>query len=127
MSDITQEQVVAALGNLSVMELIKLTKDLEEKWGVEAKPAVLETVFLPTIEVVKEAQTEFDVLLVGFPADKKIALIKMVREILGLGLLESKAVVEGTLPRAIKEGVSKEEADNVKARLMEAGAVMEIK
>ena len=127
MSDITQEQVVAALGNLSVMELIKLTKDLEQQWGVEALPQVVEQVVITTTEVVKEAQTEFDVMLVSFPPDKKIALIKLVREILTLGLLESKAVVEGALPRAIKEGVSKEEADNVKLRLTEAGAVVEIR
>jgi large subunit ribosomal protein L7/L12 len=123
----TQEQIVSALNNLTVMELIALTKKLEQEWGVEALPQVVQSVGPQVVEAPKEAQTEFDVVLVGFPADKKIAIIKLVREILGLGLLESKAVVEGTLPRAIKEGISKDDADAIKTKLTEVGAVVEVR
>jgi large subunit ribosomal protein L7/L12 len=127
MSEITQEQVVAALGNMTVMEIIQLTKDLEKLWGVEAKPGVVEAVFIPTHEVVKEAQTEFEVVLLSFPADKKIALVKVIREVLGLGLLESKNVIESALPKTIKDGMSQVDAEALKVRLMETGASVEIK
>lgn len=127
MSEITQEQLVSSLNNLTVMELIALTKKLEQEWGVKAEAPVVQQVGPQVVEAPKEAQTEFDVVLVGFPADKKIALIKLVREILGLGLLESKAVVEGALPRAIKEGISKDDADGIKTKLTEVGAIVEVK
>jgi large subunit ribosomal protein L7/L12 len=109
------------------MELISLTRELEQLWGVEAKPGVVEAVFIPTHEVVKEAQTEFEVVLLSFPADKKIALVKVIREVLGLGLLESKNVIESVLPKSIKDGMSQVDAEALKVRLMETGAVAEIR
>lgn len=126
MSDVTMEDVIAAVGNLTAPQLVALTKQLEEKWGVKAVPQVMD---LPQNNVVPDnviAQTEFNVTLVSYPADKKIALVKLVREITGLGLVESKGLVEGA-PRMVKEGVSKEDADALKAKLTEAGAVVEVK
>ncbi len=127
MSDITNDDVVKALGNMSVMQVIALTKELEQKWGVKAEP--------PTVQVQLQqqqpdtqtsAQTEFNVILTQVPADKKMAVLKMVRELTGLGLKESKDVVEGC-PKVIKESVSKEEAEQVKAKLVEAGGTVEVK
>lgn len=125
MSNITSEDVVKALGNLSVMELIALTKDLEAKWGVKALPQVVQQT-APQEEVKTVAQTEFDVVFVSFAADKKMTLIKLVRELLGTGLLEAKTLVE-SLPKTIKEGISKEDAEALKAKLTDAGAVVELK
>jgi large subunit ribosomal protein L7/L12 len=122
-----QEQLVSALNNLTVMELCNLIHKLEEEWGVKAEAPVVQQVGPQVVEAPKEAQTEFDVVLVGFPADKKIAIIKLVREILGLGLLESKGVVEGVLPKALKEGISKDDAEGIKTKLTEAGAVVEVR
>lgn len=123
---INQDDVVKALGDMTVMELIALTKELEQKWGVKAEPQVG---LAPTVVQNTEAevaQTEFTVMLVSYPADKKMTVVKAVREQTGLGLLESKQLVEGA-PKPIKEGVSKEEADALKAKLTEAGAVIEVK
>ena len=126
MEDFTQEDVVQALGNLNVMQLIALTKQLEEQWGIKATAPVLQSVFIPTNEVAKVEQTEFSITLVSFPPDKKMTLVKLVRELLGLGLLESKTLVE-SVPKILKEGLSKEDADNFKAKLVEAGGTVEIK
>jgi len=119
------DEVVQAIGNMSVMELISLTKELEQKWGVEAKP--------PTVEVrprqdeqQETTKDEFNVTLAAVPADKKMAVIKVIREVLGLGLKESKDLAESA-PKLIKEGVSKSEADDVVAKLTAAGAVLEVK
>jgi large subunit ribosomal protein L7/L12 len=125
MSDFTNEDVVKAIGNLNAMELVKLTKELEIKWGVKALPQVMEQTVAPQQEV-KVAQTEFDVVFVSFAADKKMTLIKLVRELLGTGLLEAKTLVE-SLPKTIKEGISKEDAEALKAKLTDAGGVIEIK
>jgi len=121
----TMDEVVQAIGNMSVMELISLTKELEQKWGVEAKP--------PTVEVrprqdeqQETTKDEFNVTLAAVPADKKMAVIKVIREVLGLGLKESKDLAESA-PKLIKEGVSKSEADDVVAKLTAAGAVLEVK
>lgn len=125
MSELNEESVVEFLGNLNVMQLVALTKDLESKWGVEAKPQMVDVA--PVQQETKEsAQTEFNVSLISFPADKKIALVKLVREVVGLGLVESKNLVESA-PKLLKEGVSKEEADALKAKFAEAGAVVEVK
>lgn len=121
---LTNEQVAEFLGNMSVIQLITLTKELESLWGVEAKPqAVIQTI---KQEVKTVEQTEFTVTLVSFPADKKIALVKLVREVLGLGLVESKNLVE-SLPKVIKEGVSKDDAEALKVKLAEVGGVVEVK
>jgi len=126
-TEVNQENVIKALGDMTVQELCDLTKFLEQKWGVEAKPVAAEFGTTQMVEVEKVEQTEFEVVLVSFPADKKITLVKLVREVLGLGLLESKGVVESTLPKSIKDGMSKDDAAALKVKMNEAGAVVEIK
>lgn len=117
--------ILDKLGSMSVMELIALTKTLEDKWGVKAEPQLQlqeATVDLP----VETTQTEFDVILVSVPLDKKIAVVKIVRELTGLGLKESKDLVEAA-PKAIKESVTKAEADAIVAKLAETGAKVDVK
>jgi large subunit ribosomal protein L7/L12 len=122
---INADDVVRALGNMTVMELISLTKELEVKWGVEAKPPEVQVqVVQETVQVV--AQTEFEVVLVSFPADKKMGMVKLVRELMGTGLLESKTFVE-SVPKTVKGELSKDDAEALKAKLVEAGAVVEVK
>ena len=110
---------------LTVLELSELVKALEEEFGVSAAamaaPAAGGAAAAPV-----EEKTEFDVILAGFDAAAKIKVIKVVREITGLGLAEAKAVVEGT-PKALKEAVSKDEAEELKKKLEESGAKVEIK
>lgn len=126
MSDITLEDVVQSLGNMSVMELISLTRDLEAKWGVKAVPQPVQVQQQNKQEEVKATQDEFTVVLASVPADKKMSVIKVVREVLGLPLKESKELVEA-VPKTIKEGVSKAEADDYVSKLTAAGAVVEVK
>ena len=109
---------------LSVLELSELVHALEEEFGVSAA-AMAAPAAGPAAAAVEE-KTEFDVVLAGFDAASKIKVIKVVREITGLGLGEAKAVVEGA-PKAIKEGVAKEEAEELKKQLEEAGAKVELK
>lgn len=125
MEKLTQEEIAKALGNLSVMELIALTRQLEQEWGVKAEP---QTVSVPTtqVEEQKAKPTEFNVVLTSVPADKKMSVIKAVRELFGLGLKESKDAVEAA-PKVLKEGAPTEEAESLKAKLTEAGAVVELK
>lgn len=120
------ENVVEFLGNLSVMELIALTKQLEQDWQVEAKPMLQEMLIAPTQEETKAAQTEFSVVLVSFPADKKIAVIKTLREVSGLDLVSCKNLLE-KLPQSVKEGLMKEQAEEMKFKLEEVGAKVELK
>ncbi len=124
MADVTKEQVIDYLSNLPVMEIAALVKELEDKWGVSAAAPVAAG---PAIaEPEKEVQTEFDVVMTSFGA-KKINVIKAVRALLpGLGLKEAKTLVESA-PTPIKEGVSKEEAEEVAKSLKDAGAEVEIK
>ncbi|MCA9715101.1 MAG: 50S ribosomal protein L7/L12 [Myxococcales bacterium] len=125
MADITKDQVIEYLSNLPVMEIANLVKELEEKWGVSAAAPVAVGPAVVT-EDKPEEKTEFDVVLKNFGA-KKINVIKAVRKLnSALGLKEAKALVEGA-PTPIKEGVSKEEAEEVKKALEEAGAEVEIK
>ena len=129
MSDLNQEQVVEYLSGLTVMQLVELTKTLEDKWGVEAAPAMVAGVAAPAAGGDAgggaEEQTEFTVVLKSF-GDKKIQVIKAVREITGLGLKDAKDLVEGA-PKDLKDGVSKEEAEEMSKKLKEAGAEVEIK
>ena len=127
MADITKDQVIDFIANMSVLEMSELVKDMEEKFGVSAAAAAVAT---PAAgggggEAATEEKTEFDVILTSF-GEKKINVIKEVRSITGLGLKEAKEAVESA-PKAIKEGVSKEEAEEVKKKLEEAGASAEIK
>ena len=128
MADITKEQVVDFLSNMPVIEIAGLVKELEEKWGVSAAPVAVAGVgggaaAAPAAEV--EEQTEFDVILADGGA-KKIQVIKVVRELTNLGLKEAKDLVEGA-PKPLKEGVSKDEAADIKKKLEEAGAKVEVK
>ena len=129
MSDITKDQVVDWLSNQSVIDIAELVKELEEKWGVSAAaPAAVAVAAQPGADAggsSGEAKSEFDVILAEFGGNK-IAVIKEVRGITGLGLKEAKELVEGA-PKPVKEGVSKDEADEVAKKLEAAGAKVEIK
>lgn len=124
MADVTKEQVIDYLSNLPVMEIAALVKELEDKWGVSAAAPV--AVGPAVVEEKKEEQTEFDVIMKSFGA-KKINVIKAIRALMpGLGLKEAKTLVESA-PTPVKEGVSKEEAEEVAKSLKDAGADVEIK
>ena len=127
MANITKDQVIDFIANMSVLEMSELVKEMEEKFGVSAAAATVAASAASgsaSGETVEE-KTEFDVILTSF-GEKKINVIKEVRSITGLGLKEAKEAVEAA-PKAIKEGVSKEEAEEVKKKLEEAGASAEIK
>jgi len=120
----TKEDVLEFISNMSVLELSELVKEFEEKFGVSAQATVVAGGAGAAVEAAEE-QTEFDVILTDAGA-KKINAIKAVRAITGLGLKEAKAAVEET-PSVLKEGVSKEEAEEMKAKFEEAGAKVELK
>ena len=121
-----KEQIIEAIESMTVLELSELVKALEEKFGVSAAAPVA-VAAAPAAGAAEAAaeQTEFDVVLANAGA-QKIAVIKVVKEITGLGLMEAKAIVEGA-PKAVKEKVSKAEAEDLKAKLEAAGAAVEIK
>ena len=121
-------QIVDTLSALSVLEAAELSKMLEEKWGVSAAApvAVAAAGAGAAAAPAAEAQTEFTVILASAPADKKIGIIKVVREITGLGLKEAKDLVEAA-PKPVKEGVNKDDAEKFKKALAEAGAGVEVK
>ncbi len=123
---ITKDQVIEFISNMSVLELSEMVKELEEKFGVSAAAAVAAAPAAGgAAPAAAEEKTEFDVILAD-AGDKKINVIKEVRTITGLGLKEAKEFVESA-PKAVKEGVSKEEAEEMKKKLEEAGAKIEIK
>ena len=129
MAKLTQEELVNAIAELTVLELSELVKAIEEKFGVKAAAPAVAVAAAPAAAAAAapaEEKTEFDVILAGFDAAKKVAVIKEVRGITGLGLIEAKAIVEGA-PKAIKEGIAKDEADKIKAQLEGAGAKVEVK
>lgn len=119
-------QIVDTLSALTVIEAAELSKMLEEKWGVSAAAPVAVAAAAGAAAPAAEAQTEFNVILASVPADKKIGIIKVVREFTGLGLKEAKDLVEAA-PKAVKEAVSKDDAEKIKKSLVEAGATVEIK
>ncbi len=128
MADITKEDVIEFIASMSVLELSELVKELEDKFGVSAAaPVAMVAGGMPAGDAgaAAEEQTEFDVVLETF-GDKKINVIKEVRAITGLGLKEAKALVEEA-PKAVKEGVAKEEADKIKEQLEGAGAQVSVK
>jgi large subunit ribosomal protein L7/L12 len=126
MADITTEQVVDYLSNLPVIQIAELVKTLEAKWGVSAAPVAVAGVGGGAAPAAaKEEQTEFNVILADAGANK-INVIKAVREITALGLKEAKDLVEGA-PKAIKEGIGKDEAEDIKKKLEAAGAKVEVK
>ncbi|WP_028949793.1 50S ribosomal protein L7/L12 [Sulfurihydrogenibium subterraneum] len=127
MATITREEIKEAIKSMTVLELAQLVKDLEEEFGVSAAamvaaaPAAAGGAAAPAAE----EKTEFDVILAN-PGANKINVIKVVREITGLGLKEAKDLVDGA-PKPVKEGISKEEAEQIKKKLEEAGATVEVK
>jgi large subunit ribosomal protein L7/L12 len=130
MADVTKDQVVDFLSQMSVLDLASLTKELEDKWGVKAAPVAVAAVggaaaggagaAAPAAE-----QTEFTVILADAGANK-IGVIKAVREVTNLGLKEAKDLVDGA-PKTVKEGVSKADAETIKKKLTEAGAKVDVK
>jgi len=126
-ANITKEDVIEFIANMSVLDLAEFVKELEEKFGVSAAAAPVAMAAAPAAESKEEApeKTEFDVVLTSV-GDKKIQVIKEVRAITGLGLKEAKALVD-QIPAPVKEGVPKEEAEEIRKKLEEAGATVEIK
>ena len=120
-------EIVSAIESLTLIECSELVKALEEKFGVVAAAPVAAGAGAAAPAAAAEEKTEFDVVLTGFDAAKKVAIIKAVREVVpGLGLKEAKDIVEGA-PKTLKEGASKEDAEALKAKLEEAGAKVELK
>jgi len=125
-ANISKEDVIEYISNMTVLELSELVKELEEKFGVSAAvPVAVAAAPAAEAQEAEAEKTEFDVVLTGV-GDKKIQVIKVVRSITGLGLKEAKAVVDGA-PGPVKEGVPKDEAEGIKTQLEEAGATAEIK
>lgn len=126
---VSREEVKEALSQMPVMELVELINELEEAWGVSAAAPVAMAA-APGAAAAEggeaaEEQTEFDVVLSGF-GENKVGVIKVVRSVTGLGLKEAKELVEGA-PSPIKEGIGKDEAEDIKKQLEEAGASVEVK
>ena len=123
----SKEELIDALSNLKVLEVVDLIKALEEKWGVSAAApvAVAAAPGAAAAAPAAEEKTEFNVTMTSFGANK-VGVIKVIREITGLGLKEAKDLVEG-VPSSVKEGVPKAEAETIKKKLEEAGAAAEIK
>jgi large subunit ribosomal protein L7/L12 len=125
---VSREEIVDAIGNLSVLEVVELISDLEKKFGVTAAapvaaaaPAAAGAAAAPV-----EEQTEFSITLQEYPADKKVSVIKVVRELTGLGLKEAKDLVEGA-PALVKDAVAKADVDGIKKKLEDVGAKVVVK
>jgi large subunit ribosomal protein L7/L12 len=128
MADMTKQDVIDFIANMTVLELSEMVKELEEKFGVSAAAPMAMMAAGPGGDAggaAEEEKSEFDVVLVA-PGDKKIGVIKEVRAITGLGLKEAKELVDSA-PKAVKEGIAKEEAEQIKNQLEEAGAQVELK
>ncbi|MDD6300979.1 MAG: 50S ribosomal protein L7/L12 [Ruminococcus sp.] len=119
-------QIIEQIKTLTILELADLVKAIEEEFGVSAAPVAVAGATTGPVAAAAEEKTEFDVELTSFEADKKLKVIKEIKDITGLGLGEAKALVEGA-PKIIKEGASKEEAEALKAKLSEVGATITIK
>lgn len=122
---LSNEDILNAIAEMSVMDVVALVEAMEEKFGVSAQAAVAVAAGPAAAGEAAEEQTEFDVMLTS-AGEKKVNVIKVVREITGLGLKEAKGLVDGA-PAAVKEAASKEEAEQIKAKLEEAGATVEVK
>lgn len=122
---LSKEDILNAVAELSVMELVELISAFEEKFGVSAAAVAVAAAPGAGAAAAAEEQTEFNVIMTSFGANK-VGVIKVVRELTGLGLKEAKDLVEGA-PKAVKEAVSKEEAADIKKKLEEAGATVEVK
>ena len=124
MAKLSIEELLDAIGSLTLVEAAELVKAMEDKFGISAAAPVAVAAAGPAAAEVEE-QTEFDVILTGF-GDQKVGVIKVVREITGLGLKEAKELVEAG-GKAVKEKVSKAEAETIKKQLVEAGATVDVK
>ena len=125
---VSKDEILDAISNMSVMQVVELIADMEKKFGVTAAApvAVAAGGGAAAAAAPAEAQTEFSVTLKEYPADKKVGVIKVIRELTGLGLKEAKDLVEGA-PKAVKEGVNKADSDAMKAKLEAEGATVEVK
>lgn len=122
---VSKEDILASVANMSVMDVVELVKMMEEKFGVSATAVAVATSNPSSVASVAEEKTEFNVVMTKF-GDNKVNVIKVIREITGLGLKEAKDLVEG-VPSVVKEAVSKADAEALKKKIEEAGAVVEIK
>jgi large subunit ribosomal protein L7/L12 len=124
----TKEEILEAISNMTVMEIVDLVKMMEDKFGVTAAAPVAAVAVAGAAAAAPavEEQTEFTVTMKAYPADKKVVVIKVIREITGLGLKEAKDLVEG-VPSTVKDAVSKADAEKIKKQLEDAGATVEVK
>jgi len=122
---LSKDEILEAISNMTVMEVVDLISAMEEKFGVSAAAAVAVAPAAAAAAPAAEEKTEFDVVMTGF-GDNKVNVIKVIRGITGLGLKEAKDLVEG-VPSTVKEAVSKQEAETIKKELTEAGATVDIK
>jgi large subunit ribosomal protein L7/L12 len=122
---VSKQDILEAISQMSVMDVVDLVKSMEEKFGVSAAAAVMAAPAGGGEAAVVEEKTEFNVVMTSFGANK-IGVIKVIRELTGLGLKEAKDLVEG-VPATVKEGISKDEAESIKKKLVEAGATVEVK
>lgn len=122
---LSKDEILDAIANMTVMEVVDLISAMEEKFGVSAAAAVAVAPAAAAAAPVVEEKTEFDVIMTGF-GENKVNVIKVIRAITGLGLKEAKDLVEG-VPSPVKEAVSKQEAEDIKKQLTEAGATVDIK
>jgi large subunit ribosomal protein L7/L12 len=126
---VNKDEILDAIAKMSVMEVVELIADMEKKFGVSAAAPVAVAAAAPGAAAAAapaEEQTEFTVTLKEYPADKKVTVIKVVREITGLGLKEAKDLVEG-VPSVVKDGVAKADVEKIKKSLEDAGAKVEVK
>jgi len=123
----SKEQILEAISNMTIMEVVDLVKMMEDKFGVTAAaPVAVAAVAAGGAAPAAEEQTEFTITMKAYPADKKVVVIKVIREITGLGLKEAKDLVEGA-PSTVKEAVSKADAEKIKKQLEDVGATVEVK
>ncbi|MBP6514159.1 MAG: 50S ribosomal protein L7/L12 [Steroidobacteraceae bacterium] len=122
----TKEEILDAIANMSVMDVVDLVKMMEDKFGVTAAVPMAAAAAPAAAAAVVEEQTEFNVTMTAYPADKKVGVIKVIREITGLGLKEAKDLVEG-VPSQVKEAISKADAEKIKKQLEDAGATVQVK
>jgi large subunit ribosomal protein L7/L12 len=124
---VSKDDILDAISKMSIMEVVELISDMEKKFGVTAAaPVAIAAAGPAAAAAVVEEKTEFTVVLKEYPADKKVTVIKVVRELTGLGLKEAKDLVEG-VPATVKDGVNKADSEGMKKKLEEAGAKVEIK
>ena len=123
----SKEQILEAISNMTIMEVVDLVKMMEDKFGVTAAaPVAVAAVAAGRAAPAAEEQTEFTITMKAYPADKKVVVIKVIREITGLGLKEAKDLVEGA-PSTVKEAVSKADAEKIRKQLEDVGATVEVK